>query len=314
MLDLLFCNPWRPVDAWWQRAVGFGDNGDTWPSGRKDSWRGNSWIRQAHRFRHALAEAGTYQDQLEVIIKYPAIYYAHWIFEQGTTNNRSIRWAIEARILARQSNEEIARKNGCSPDAIEAYESLYFNVRDRLNYRDFVLNSVLGQAAVCGIQPSDQGLLWKLVGYLAGPYVLDAMISHFPNPLWAYRQEDVPAFFQDAAINILKKKTAIAAMTVPVENHSHMHLIEAFVKYVEIERTTDSMGKAQDQIQENLQGLLESLPFTAVGIADAKRLQHYDTGAAELRTDELLITAIGGEIPGIERLQELRFPEQVPKQ
>jgi hypothetical protein len=125
--------------------------------------------------------------------------------------------------------------------------------------------------------------------------------------------EGVPSYFQDAAINILKKKTMMAALAVPVENHTHMHLIEAFVKYVEIEKTTDSAGQANDQIQQGLQDLLESLPFAAVGVANKKQLPAIDTCAAELRSDELMLTTIGCKMPGAEFLQQLRFPEQVAK-
>jgi hypothetical protein len=47
-----------------------------------------------------------------------------------------------------------------------------------------------------------------------------------------------------------------------------------------------SLRQANDQIQEHLQALLRELPFQAVSIDNEKQLPYYDTGAAELRTDE----------------------------
>ena len=312
LVDLLVCNPWRPPDSWWQRAVGILDDGAPWASCNRDTGRGKGWIRRTQRYLSALREAQTYQQQVQVLVDFTPIYWAHQI-HQGTDNLRLIRSGIEARILARQTNEQIAYKNACSADTIEAYESLFFNVRDRLNYRDYILNGVLGQAATHGLHARDHDLLWKIVGYLAGPHVLDAMIGHVSNPMQVRRPEDIPAFFQDTAINLMKKKAAMAALTVPVEGHTQMHLIEAFVKYVEIERTTDSAGSAQDQIQDGLQALISSLPYATIGVSNMKQLPEFDKGAAELSSNELMLANVGYEIPGIELLQNLKFPEPAVK-
>jgi hypothetical protein len=92
-----------------------------------------------------------------------------------------------------------------------------------------------------------------------------------------------------------------------------MQLLDAFVKYVEIERTTYSAGTAQDQIQEGLQQMLESLPYATIGVANQKQLPEFDKNAAELRTDELMLASFGHEIPGIELLKNLKFPEPAVK-
>ena len=66
------------------------------------------------------------REKLAVLTRFPTIYWAHWVFEQAN-NNQPIRWGIEARLMAGQTNEEIARVNGCLPGVIEAFESLFFN-------------------------------------------------------------------------------------------------------------------------------------------------------------------------------------------
>jgi hypothetical protein len=313
MMHLLFWNSWRPVDAWWQRATGILRNGDPQASANRDSVPGGGWINQAQRFQHAFGNATTFEEKKQVIVDYPYIFQANWLYEQAATNNRPLRWGIEARILARQTDHEISQISGCWPGTIEAYQALFFNVRDRIDRRDFIFNSVLGAIATNGIQAREPDLLWKLVGYVGGPHALDAMIGHFPNPLWAQRPEDVSAFFQTTAINLMKKKAAIASLAVPVESSTQLHLIESFVKYVEIERTTDSSGNAHDQIQENLHAMLSSIPFKAIDVAKAKQLPAYDRGAVELRSDELMRAAAGLPVPGLDDLHDARFPE-VPSQ
>jgi hypothetical protein len=59
-----------------------------------------------------------------------------------------------------------------------------------------------------------------------------------------------------------------------------------------------------------LQALLRELPFQAIGIDNEKQMSNYDTGAAELRTDELMRVAAGLPVPGLDSLRDLRFPEE----
>jgi hypothetical protein len=58
---------------------------------------------------------------------------------------------------------------------------------------------------------------------------------------------------------------------------------------------------------------LRELPFQAIGIDNEKQLSDYDTGAAELRTDELMRVAAGLPVPGLDSLKDLRFPESAQR-
>ena len=78
---------------------------------------------------------------------------------------------------------------------------------------------------------------------------------------------------------------------------------------VEIERTTDSGGSSNDQLQQGLQSLLESLPFQVMDAEAAKQEPAHARCAAELRPDELMRTAAGLPVPGLDTLASLRFPE-----
>ena len=310
MIDLLYCNPWRPVDAWWQRATGILERGEPATSVNRDSGPGCRWIKQAQRFQFALREAVSYDQQMQLIIDFPAIYDAHRLLAATSAQNRTLRWGIEARILAWQSDNEIAQAHGCRTEVIGAFESLFFNVRERLNRRDFILNSVLGLAHDHDLNNQHDGRLWKLLGYLGGPHVLDAVISRAAGATWVHNADGVSSFFQGLAIGSMKFKAAIAALSVPVNGSTQLQLLEGFVKYIEVERSTDSVGQANDQIQEHLQALLSELPFQAIGIDNEKQMSNYDTGAAELRTDELMRVAAGLPVPGLDSLRDLRFPEE----
>ena len=51
------------------------------------------------------------------------------------SDNTEARWELEARILARQSIEDIAKVMDLSAAVVETYEQLFFNVLDRLDKR-----------------------------------------------------------------------------------------------------------------------------------------------------------------------------------
>ena len=125
----------------------------------------------------------------------PAMYEAHALYHAPT--KRRLRFSIEARILARQTNREIASSMGCAPTTIKAYAALFFDVRTRLEHTDYINHVVLGESVSGGRGEPDYAQLWKRVAYYYGPHVLDALLSGFVNPQCAERAEDVSASLQE---------------------------------------------------------------------------------------------------------------------
>jgi hypothetical protein len=313
MLQCLASNPWRPADWRWQRAVGFATRTMPKPTPHRDgSQESCRWINRAARFKLALDNAQDDMAKLNVALRYPDIYWAHWIRNlDEMTHQQPVRYSIEARILARESSNDIAFRHGCDPRVIDAYEGLFFNVRERLDRREYIVTSVFGDAVQRGLSERQYDLLWKLLGYCCGPFMLDALIGKLVNPGWANRQEDVPQVLQDAAINLMKMKATMAALLVPVSSSTHLALIESFVKYVEVERTTDSAGQAADQILNNIDAMLQSIPFAVGTKVEQPATLTYDHTHVELRQDELLLVGAGVELPHRRMLESMQFPELV---
>src|SRR5262245_15501497 len=90
----------------------------------------DAWVRRAEALaralltcrddagRHALAEAD------------PPLWQAHRL---ATATSPLLRWALEARILAREPHGDAARKCGLLAEAVEAFERVFFNVADGLD-------------------------------------------------------------------------------------------------------------------------------------------------------------------------------------
>lgn len=300
-------SPRRAPNWRWLRAVQI-DGGGARASRAVDGPEGFTWIRRASRLKRRFEQANNRPDMLYRLLQQDRImFWAHslWLEDKAPT-----RWAIEARILAGESDKEIADRMGVDEEIIQAYEAVFFNVRGMLGNRDYIVNVVMADAVTRGLTERQYDLLWKLFGYHGGTYVLDAVISKFSPMEKPTRADGVGAFFQEFAVNTVKSKAAIATLTIPINTHTQIALIESFVKYVEIEKNSENAGKAHSTIVENIGAMMAALPFkvgTKLDSVDAKMLP-YDDSAAELTSAELMTVAAGGKLNDQQDIANLRFP------
>ena len=307
MLPSLRANPRRAPHWRWLRAVQI-DSGGRRAARKLDGPDGFTWIRRAVRLKRHFDRAGNRPEALYALIERDAdLFWAHsmWIEEKAPT-----RWAIEARVLAGESDEEIAHKLGTSPEVINAYVNTFFDVREKMPHMDYVVNVIMADAVSRGLQERHYDLLWKLLGFHGGSLVLNAVINKFTPVNRPEKPENVSGFFQDFAIASMKYKSALATLTVQVNTHTQLPLIESFAKFVEIERTTENASKAQTSIVENIGSMLTSLSFH-VGTkldSDAVKMVPFDSGAAELNNNEMIVVASGGKLEDQPAIEKLRFP------
>jgi hypothetical protein len=307
MLNAIRDNPKRATNWRWLRAVQI-DGGGLRANRSVDGPEGFAWIRRALRLKRRYDEAGNRPELMYRLVQYDrAMFWAHsiWMDDKAPT-----RWAIEARILAGESDLEIAERLGTAPDIIAAYEAVFFQVREMLPRRDYIVNVVMADAVARGVSERQYDLLWKMFGYHGGPHVLDSVISKFTPIDKPDRPDGVGQFFQEFAVNTVKHKAAIATLTVPINLHTQLALIESFVKYVEIEKGSENASKAHTTIVENIGAMMSALPFKIGTKLDsaADKMLPYDDGAAELRNDELMIVAAGGKLSTQPTIEQLRFP------
>lgn len=300
-------NPCRAPHWKWLRAQEI-DGGGHRASRTIDGSDGFAWIRRAVRLKRHYERASNRHAALHaLILRDKDLFWAHsiWLAEKNPT-----RWGIEARVLAGESDEEIAAKIGADSDVIAAYVSTFFDVRDKLQNLDYVQNVIMADAVSRGLQERHYDLLWKLLGYKGGPHVLDAVINRGTAVAKPESADGVGTFFQDFAISSMKYKAALASLTVQVNTHTQLPLIESFVKYVEIEKNSDNAMKAQSTIVDNIGVMLSSLPFKIGTKLDSEgvKMLPFDNGAAELRGDEMLVINAGGQLENTADIQKLSFP------
>ena len=291
----------------WLRAVQI-DRGGRAASRKIDGEAGFRNIRRALRLKRHFDRAGNNPEKMyALMLRDGGLFWAHslWLDDKAPT-----RWTIEARIVAGETNAEIAQKLGTEEDVIAAYADVFFDVRDKLANLDYVIGVILADAVTRGLQERQYDLLWKMVAFQGGTHALNAILSRFISINKPRSPDEVAGFFQDSAINSVKYKAAIATMTIPVNQHTSLALIDSFVKYVEVERTTDNATKAQNSIIENIGAMLRSMPIRIGTKLESKenKLLPYDDAAAELRGDEIMTVVSGGTIDNAETIQQLKFP------
>lgn len=312
MLAYVRENPYRAPSWRWMRAAGIVDQTQLPTTRRTDGPVGFKWINEAVSFRRALDQANSDMARQRLARRKAAIFWAHHTWQ----NDNPIKWHIEALILARASSQEIGFSCGIAAEIVEAYENLFFHVREKLHHKGYIVHCVLGPGLQRGLYERDFDVLWKLYGYFLGPHVLDSLISKFVNPTWCSTPDMVSTAIQDDAIGTLKLKAAIAAKTVPVTMNTQMAILETFTKFVEIERTTDSAGRAQGHLLEQLGMMMDSLPLNVGGLNPfdghkpvvAGPVQAFAETNIELSFQETMQVGIGRTLANADAMTQLSFP------
>jgi hypothetical protein len=69
------------------------------------------------------------------------------------------------------------------PATVDAYEALYFNVREKIQHPAYIYHAIFGDGPRRALTDNDPALL-KMYGYILGPHVLSAVESGFAGASW----------------------------------------------------------------------------------------------------------------------------------
>lgn len=133
-------------------------------------------------FRRAQLRAYTNCSQRRLSRRFPHILAAH---ELACGWSRQ-KLELEARVLARQSIEQISLHVSLAPETVQAFEDAFFDVRTCLHATTYIVFKVCGMP----MQPCKIGVAWdvlfKMNAYFHGPHAVDAWLrswelSNGPN-------------------------------------------------------------------------------------------------------------------------------------
>jgi len=187
----------------------------------------------------------------------PAEYEAHLIHMRH--EERSARWMLQAGILARQTSEVLGEYLAIDPATVEAYERLFFDIRDKLDHSGYVVTHVFEAGASYACNHVDRAIERWLgrVAYHSGWDIVRRIWEENKPTLEAstfLRETLVDSIFTDA-INSLSRSHE--------KKREHAVTVEAAIEVLRGE--IELGGPAQDtEIQHSLRGLLNSISLKVV--------------------------------------------------
>jgi hypothetical protein len=145
-------------------------------------------VAEAVTYLKALEHAGDDQGRDAVQELWPDLAAARRLSEE----DGPLLWEVQARVLAGQTDAEVATVCGLTPGAVGRFEVLFFGVRDKLGAPDWVDRMAVRPGSTSWAACSDLGEAWRSLGYHGGPLVLDLVVAATtgrPLPPWVAARE-----------------------------------------------------------------------------------------------------------------------------
>jgi hypothetical protein len=210
-------DPLRPPDRRWRRALSLVENGR-----RVAPRRDDAWVRAAARFCRALRRCQDEPARQGLARRLPALFQAHALYAGPAS---LARWHLEARLLTPGTFGEVAAKCATTPEVVEAYEALYYCVRDRIDVEGYILHQAIGRQQYAGLREADVGVLLKRHAFGGGPAALDAVLDCIRNPPKVpERPEQLGPAGQQALRDRLLVRAWIALDTLPTDGKAMKRL------------------------------------------------------------------------------------------
>lgn len=291
----------------------------------------DKWIRAGRNFLLRWTDAESDEERERIFWDKPGLFYAYEFHERRHEHPEASMF-IQARLLARQSYEQIANVMSTTPEAIEWYEALYFNVVEHLEARDWITKQVLLPAFAkhhADMVPQEDGSValpfrdstvahpfldasLKLFAYFGGPHLVDLMIHGMQSGKPLTSPEDLPAWLDQHWSNSIRRRSAQAAMQFEINKYNVMELFAVHSNIIQIERSEESQDQQKTTTERHIKAMIDEIPW-AIGDQGDKAysgtvLGRFDNMAAELRDDEVLKIGAGEAVAGIDK----NWPDKLP--
>jgi hypothetical protein len=178
---------------------------------------------QAFRFIRAMNAYRTAASRNQARKDFPDHAAAHAIYR---TDNRT-RLAVECRVLARESTEEIAHELSLPVSVVAAYEDVFFDVRSRLAARDWIILRALGRPYVNIKGEPNVGAIARLFSFMGGPLIVREVL---PRLLDGSLLSSLPLDLSTPSGALtLQLRMAVEALTMPTDGKTAIQLFRALI-------------------------------------------------------------------------------------
>jgi hypothetical protein len=188
---------------------------------------------------------------------YPELSRAHALRK----SDYGVRWVIEAGFLAGTPLDVLGAYTAQPVPALQAYADYFFDVRDKLPARGYILSQVLHPAINRGLDTRDFDFMYKTLSYCGGWEVFTEFIDL--KRMGEKTGEWVRNSFQDR----VWKLGWMAAHRVNVNNFNAVELIEKCLDLMRMERE-EGKQPARDSALVLVKNLLNQCQMTMMPSAE----------------------------------------------
>jgi hypothetical protein len=313
-----YLDPFRTPDWRWRRVLELCDPPGGGPPRRATRFD-DAWIVKARLFLPRWRARTSDQERRDLYHETPSVTLACRLHERLGEDPAAL--CVEARLLARQDAETIARAVGTCAAAVQWYAALFFDVVPYLDHRDWVMAQVLLPALasrrpvpltpVAGpgallpsapplreppvAQPFLDGSL-KYLAYFGGPLFVDLLLHGVPTGQPLASPGGLPAWLDQMQGLILRRRSLQASLQFDLNKYNVMQLFELHAKIIEVENSAEAGEARQTEVDRHVKAMIDSIPW-AVGeggrrVVAGTQLEEYDEGSVELRDDEVQAAAM----------------------
>ncbi len=276
------------------------------PSRADDGPKIYSWLRDTIAMLQDISDNPTDNSGLER--RHEALYEAY--LHHTLPSRGLLRQGLELALTAGVDNQRIFDELGMDDDTIEAYSTVFYNIRPCLKHPLLARAHLLSGLDEHSRLPLPR--LYKLVAYYRGLDAAQFVMTGFSS-VDHVTKEGLIAAISDDVVEALKRQALVAAMTFNTGGHGSTEIIHAFVKNREVETKENLNDQATDHLQEGLDALIKSLknrvtigghaPETGQPVPRLPQL--IDNTAVELPQSAI------GHVPVMRRLASAGYPNMV---
>lgn len=163
-------NRLRPPNWRWELVLHLNDSYDS-------NTVNDQLVNDAISFCKKINLATSVNEIVSIQRYYPDIYNSWTIFTHEEYER--LKSELEAMLLTELSFEEVGKKLNLESSVVEKYHDLFFDVKDRLDNKAFILNSIFSMTSSLDVLPIDK--YWKLIAYFYGFEKLEKVIYNGPG-------------------------------------------------------------------------------------------------------------------------------------
>lgn len=222
----------------------------------------------------------------------PMNWQADRIFQLEDSNIS--RLALEARILAGQTDQEIAQTMGMQFRSVQHYALSYYNVRDRLDQIDYIAGVVVGGMFRQGLSDWRADVSVRFFAYFCGPKILEHLLYGLSkNIIHPDTPEEINQYLDDQYKTLVRLQSVTTMVGFMPNNFNFFQVLEAhntLLKLTKKQEDDEGMANTASAVIGAMQALVPfALGDNALRKADDDTSGMYNqTNAREPRAADKL--------------------------